>query len=487
MKQLTCEMCGSTELVKQDGFFVCQTCGIKYSIEEARKMMFEGEGDGVPATSIAQVDNTDKIKNYYELAEDAYNAGNNSEAENYCDKIIELDFKNYQTWLLKGKAVGWQSTLQNFRILESVTAFTKAINNAPEDEKDFVIEETKNQIISLSKALISRRGELFAELPNTNNTNGFISDLTSIFNGLAEFIEQTGTTIDLLDMLSPIAVTINNSVTKAWKDVIWPDYNGDPNDYDDRASKYEWQQFVERVDNCILIVEKAIDITKDDEGNIQRYNNLIFLQEEVIKSCSWTYTFSAYSTNKIWSKEWSLTDGAKNARRQEISRYRAGIKKIQEAVENKKKEEAERLEKERIERIMAYWEEHKEERAILDKELEESKAKVEELDAKIIELNQSKATVPSMPLVIEKQKEIESCEKAKASLGLFKGKEKKALQEKINGLKKEKILIQDKVTLERKEIDNIIKPIKEEKDKLEIRINEITSEITKDRGTEDDD
>ena len=38
MKQLTCEMCGSTELIKQDGFFVCQTCGTKYSVEEAKKM-----------------------------------------------------------------------------------------------------------------------------------------------------------------------------------------------------------------------------------------------------------------------------------------------------------------------------------------------------------------------------------------------------------------------------------------------------------------
>lgn len=42
MKRLTCEMCGSTDLIKQDGVFVCQTCGCKYSIEEAKKMMVEG-------------------------------------------------------------------------------------------------------------------------------------------------------------------------------------------------------------------------------------------------------------------------------------------------------------------------------------------------------------------------------------------------------------------------------------------------------------
>lgn len=37
MKQLTCEMCGSTDLIKEDGVFVCQACGIKYSVEEAKK------------------------------------------------------------------------------------------------------------------------------------------------------------------------------------------------------------------------------------------------------------------------------------------------------------------------------------------------------------------------------------------------------------------------------------------------------------------
>lgn len=45
MKQLVCEMCGSKDLVKQDGIFVCQACGTKYSVEEAKKMMIEGTVD----------------------------------------------------------------------------------------------------------------------------------------------------------------------------------------------------------------------------------------------------------------------------------------------------------------------------------------------------------------------------------------------------------------------------------------------------------
>ena len=39
MAQLTCELCGSTEFVKDGGYFVCQGCGTKYTVEEARAML----------------------------------------------------------------------------------------------------------------------------------------------------------------------------------------------------------------------------------------------------------------------------------------------------------------------------------------------------------------------------------------------------------------------------------------------------------------
>lgn len=42
MKVLVCEMCGSNEFIKQDGLYVCQSCGTKYTVEEARKLMIEG-------------------------------------------------------------------------------------------------------------------------------------------------------------------------------------------------------------------------------------------------------------------------------------------------------------------------------------------------------------------------------------------------------------------------------------------------------------
>lgn len=45
MKNLTCEMCGVADLIKQEGVFVRQNCGMKYSVEKVKKMMIVGTVD----------------------------------------------------------------------------------------------------------------------------------------------------------------------------------------------------------------------------------------------------------------------------------------------------------------------------------------------------------------------------------------------------------------------------------------------------------
>lgn len=39
MKEFVCDVCGSTEIVKRDSNFVCQHCGMKYTVDEIRRMM----------------------------------------------------------------------------------------------------------------------------------------------------------------------------------------------------------------------------------------------------------------------------------------------------------------------------------------------------------------------------------------------------------------------------------------------------------------
>ena len=150
MKQLTCEMCGSTELIKQDGFFVCQTCGCKYSVEEAKKMMIEGT---VEVQGTIKVDETSKINNYLELAKVAYDGEDIQGAILYCDKVLEIAPENYHAWIIRAKTAGWGSTLANKKVRESITAAAQAIKFAPENEKEKVANELINalsmQIVSM--------------------------------------------------------------------------------------------------------------------------------------------------------------------------------------------------------------------------------------------------------------------------------------------------------------------------------------------------
>ena len=41
MKQLKCDMCGSTDLIKKDGIYICQYCGSQHKIEETPNAKIE--------------------------------------------------------------------------------------------------------------------------------------------------------------------------------------------------------------------------------------------------------------------------------------------------------------------------------------------------------------------------------------------------------------------------------------------------------------
>lgn len=93
MKQLTCEMCGGTDLMKQDGAFVCQNCGMKYSVEEAKKMMIEGTVD---VQGTVKVDNTAFVQKYLANARRAKQKEDWSETEKYYNMVEQNDPTNIE-------------------------------------------------------------------------------------------------------------------------------------------------------------------------------------------------------------------------------------------------------------------------------------------------------------------------------------------------------------------------------------------------------
>ena len=88
MKQLVCEICGSTDLIKREGVFVCQACGCKYSIEEAKKIMIDGT---VEVVGKVEIDNEKTLSNYIKLIEEEINGKNFQAALDYIAKALVMN------------------------------------------------------------------------------------------------------------------------------------------------------------------------------------------------------------------------------------------------------------------------------------------------------------------------------------------------------------------------------------------------------------
>lgn len=132
MKRLTCEMCGSTDLVKQDGFFVCQTCGTKYSVEEAKKMMIEGtvEVQGTVKTDLSdQINNLlDRVKNFIKRSEW-------EKAYDYIDKILDLNNACPDAYYYKMLVILKRSSVDNININEIIECDDEEYDEEHEDER----------------------------------------------------------------------------------------------------------------------------------------------------------------------------------------------------------------------------------------------------------------------------------------------------------------------------------------------------------------
>ncbi len=438
---LTCELCGGNDLVKQGDFFVCQTCGAKYSPEDARKMM--GAPGAPGAAAPAGSGNAAQIENYLRLARSAYDSSNNSEAENYANRIIEIDPENAEAWLIKGRAAGWQSTLARIRISESVECWKKCAKYASREEEEKFGKIISEELTNLFRAIIKLRADNFAKYPSDDNLKALLGSASEFFqlnvglltesisfalqnkNNTGKAWPKVDTTVlqqFLAEQINTAAVTASDAADKA--------YGPDRSD----QNEYAYKTWLDKSDNCLGALKFAVSQAQRESTLDTIEKNFRAIMVNTITSCCYRYQVSEWSSGYVQDK--SLTESAKAARRQEMDELSSTVK-----------EQKEKIKKERVEQ---YWKTHAKEK----KELEEKKTKLgEEKDALNVELKElqkeknKQVTEPkaaiekecSVPVEAEAKlneitENIKQLQTELRSLGLFKGKEKKALQERIDAL-----------------------------------------------------
>ena len=275
-------MCGSSDLIKHDGIFECQSCGTKYSVEEAKKMMIEGPVD--VSGSTVRIDNSSSIDNYYKMADSAFISNNNREAENYCNKIIEIDANNYKAWYLKGKAAGWQSTLANNRIDEAINCFVKSLDNAPNEDLSNQKLEVATAIETLTTGLIKLWCDHFAEFPSLDNVQKIVDYLGRENYYALQLLTKCDVALDGINKTT--STIINNGAMDAWNNKIWNDYWGEGH-----PTKYELSRFIEQSNAVVILLLAAANLFYKDRI---LYENIIAVDTKLINAWSYTYQNGTY-------------------------------------------------------------------------------------------------------------------------------------------------------------------------------------------------
>lgn len=127
MKAMVCEMCGGQDLVKQDGVYVCQHCGTKYTVEEAKKLL-----------GTVKVDRSEETEKLLVLARRAREDNNSENAEKYYGMVLQEDPNNWEAAFFQVYYRAMQC-----RIMDISSAARSIANNTDSTMK--LISEMQNE------------------------------------------------------------------------------------------------------------------------------------------------------------------------------------------------------------------------------------------------------------------------------------------------------------------------------------------------------
>lgn len=280
MKRLTCEMCGGTDLIKQDGVFVCQNCGMKYSVEDAKKMMIEGTVD---VKGTVKVDTSGELENLYQIARRAKDDNNGENAAKYYDMILLKDPTSWEAsfYVVYFKALECKiAQIRSAAI--SVSNCEKNVlmlirDNVPEDEQADAVKEVMLRSLLIANMLANGAKSHYDEI-SPDIKNDYIQEYVNNVCAARDIMYTCGTQIDSIFQEN---TEIGKLAADAWKSGI---------EIHTRVLSY----FADKSSNEEIIMSYVKKIGKYDSEYTENYINskqkkiledeLAILKEDLIKT-----------------------------------------------------------------------------------------------------------------------------------------------------------------------------------------------------------
>jgi len=436
MKRLTCEMCGGTEFVKDGDFFVCQSCGLKYTLENARKMM--QDDSAAESGSAAKPDESDKVRKLLQLARRAREEENGEDAKKYYELAMMEDPDN------------WESAFyaSYYRVMESPLA-----------RLEEVLKNFNNRAkTTLGIILNTYTGEEFQA-----NIRDFFESAAKLYGVVSEHTSKRH-----VDLLAEV-------MTQVFSDAFSGNKNNNYAHYDcEHAALFELS---------LAAAETLMDLCETAEGWQGQEVDLDILRK-MWNACDMIYFkdcmhFSNMYMNRQYERylkgilkleDRMLADWRGNllCSVEETKRMLEKLKGLNgdaQALRQAKKIFNDHREARAKRFAEEYWNDHPVEKKALDDEKAGLQQEIDDL------LNRKNALYNNSEME-NMRKEVQDLEGQKNKCGLFQFKEKKALQEKIDAANVRIDEIRKKISAEESELRNSV-------DLKKQRIKEIEETLSK--------
>ena len=242
---------------------------MEHSLERMRQKYKEVKG-------VVHVDDAHLAENYYALAQDAYDADNKAEAEKYCNKIIETNTDDFDTFFLKGRAVGWQTSLASPRFKEAAICFANAINALPDkDSKKESNTLVEDELKSLATAFIRQRCDCFSDDASDRNAEGFKENLEEVSTAIDLYEKSTGLHVNRNNVFGNVSSIVQVCMSTVSLTVLLK--------YDLSGTSTAYSKLVSKTDNCIDIMRRTADLCDDDDhADAKLYQQIIDMTEALL-------------------------------------------------------------------------------------------------------------------------------------------------------------------------------------------------------------
>ncbi|SHI97349.1 hypothetical protein SAMN02745229_03920 [Butyrivibrio fibrisolvens DSM 3071] len=453
MGALVCDICGGKLVIGAGGIATCESCGTEYSPERVKEKAMEIRGT-------VSIDNSNMINNWIALADKAFESNNFQEAYDYYTKVLETDPQNWKATLSRMAVSFYKEDVPNPRYLD----FYNTVKNT----YDLIIQSDMNpdDKTSAIKYVV---------------TNGCrIGERAAGY-----YLDTTGYTVDyFIDKWKEVHETTPKICIKTLEEILdLLDSLDNTEDFKDSIidiKKTICALLRCMCQNCICYGINYKDhvvvglLASEKKEYVSKYN--FYLAE--IRETDPEYARNKYSQIDAWDPPQEF----------DKNRYDKMLNYWQKHEEEVKQQRLAEIEKRKRDE---YWGAHPEEKADYDEKLttlqnefDSQNIKLSEIVNQITEL-QSKSRENNLSAIQQQHQgvleQLDSISAEISSLGIFRGKQKKALQEEYDVLIKSQAELHNQLVDAQgieEDIQMKMTELQSQKNLYEDKITEINNKIT---------